>query len=138
MQKACAKVLSSSILMGFFWASRPTHDRQNQVACTQATNFVNDPPLLLSFTSASGISGNSCGSCLRRNDTPLGVSVTHLDFGMKGLEPPGSIAIPPMVAQKLCVIVHGFCLKSVWLSGSTCCAIIVRFDQFKCCLDTVP
>ena len=77
----------------------------------QATNFVNDPALLLSFTSASEISGNSCGSCLRRNDTPLGVSVKHLEFGMNGLEPPGSIAIPPMIAQKLCVIVHGFSLE---------------------------
>ena len=74
------------------------YDRQNQVACMQAINFVNDPPLLLSFTSASGISGNSCGLCLRRNDTPLGVNVKHSEFGMKGLEPPGSIAILPMIA----------------------------------------
>ena len=107
------------------------HDRQNQVACMQATDFVSEPPLLLSLTSSSEISGSSCGSCLRRSDTPFGVSVERLESGMKGFESLGSIAIPPMTAQKLCVIVHGCRLERGWLSGSACYLTVIRSCQMN-------
>lgn len=102
------------------------HDRQNQVACMQATNFVNELPLRLSFTSSSEMSGSNCGSCLRRNDTPFGVSVVRLECGMNGFESVGSMAIPPMIAQKLCVIIHECRLERGWLSGSAYKSINVR------------
>lgn len=96
------------------------HERQNQEACKQAKNFVNELPLLLSFTSPSEISGSNWGSCLRRSDTPFDVRVERSEHGMKGFESLGSIAIPPMIAQKLCVIVHGCRLERAWFSGLWC------------------
>ena len=122
VQRACAKTLSSNMLTGNFWDTRAMQERQNQVACMQAIDFVRDPPLLLSLTSSSEISGSSCGSCLIRNDAPLRVSVARSERGMKGFKPLGSIAIPPIIAQKLCVFVQGFFLERLWLSGSDCCS----------------
>lgn len=77
------------------------HDRQNQDAWMQATDFVRELPLLLSFTSSSEMSGSNCGSCSRKNSMPFAVSVARWESGMKGSEPLGSIAIPPIITQKL-------------------------------------
>ena len=89
----------------------------------QAIDFVRDPLLLLSFTSSAEITGSSWGSYLRRKDTPLGVSVERSNFGIKSL---GSIAMPPIRAQKLFVIVNGCCRRRSWLSGSARCSTAVR------------
>lgn len=97
----------------------------------QATNFVSELLLLLSFTSSTEISGSDNGSCLRRSETPFGVSVERWECGMKGCESLGSIAIPPMSAQKLCIIVHGCRLERGWLSGSACNSTNVRSCQLN-------
>lgn len=91
------------------------HHRPNNVACMQAIISVSKAPLPLSFTSSSEISDNSRGLCMKRSDAPFGINDERLEHGVEGLESLGSIAIPPVIARKLCAIVHRFQLERGWL-----------------------
>jgi hypothetical protein len=110
VQIACAKVFSSSKLSGSRCATLTKQEIQNQVACKQAIDFVSQSPLLLSLTSPSATSGRSSGAVFTRNSTPFSVSLRGTSDGMKGSGPPPSAPMPPMTAQKLCVMVH-LCFK---------------------------
>ncbi len=126
VQSACAKVLSSSRLRDKCSEIHEIHDMQNQVACRHANVLVSELPLLLSFTSSTEMSGSHRGSCLRSSDTPFRVRVARWEFGIKGFGSLESTAIPPMMAQKLCVNVHGWCLVKCWFSGSVWCSSGIR------------
>lgn len=127
VQSACAKVSSSSMLIGSLSETRAMHDMQNHKAWIKARNFVKELPLLLSLTPSTKLCGRSWGSCLSKSDMLLAVIVNFLQT--KGSRLSGSTAIPPMMAQKLWLIVHGYRLPRGWLSGSSYISRLSEFDM---------